>query len=305
MGNAHCQTALKDSMFGAMRRLPFRGSPRLGLSILICLGLSLGWSGRVDAANPDEHDYGITSRGLVVVPTSCIVDAYDQVLFEARPLGYSGACPSTYTLAGMNYDPETYSQYRFQWYYLGTEESPVFLQLWGATDSYLYIPCAWPSLAGVYECRLEYDHWVRMNTSAGGSWLLFQTYTDISDPDGTLYVNAPPPDPPYSFTTVTVNHQSIQLAWKCASPYVNKFYIERKADVTGSETFTQVAELDAEDALAEDGITFEYEDSGLTADTRYVYRIRCSVPREGAPPEYSDYTDEVGARTVDFVLCTP
>ncbi|MFN8354964.1 MAG: fibronectin type III domain-containing protein [Spirosomataceae bacterium] len=103
----------------------------------------------------------------------------------------------------------------------------------------------------------RYWYRVRAKNSAGNS-----SYSNIAD----ATTQAPPvtiPRPPSNLTATTVSSSQIDLAWTDNATDETGFEIERSPDGT---TFTKIADVAA-------NVT-TYQNTGLTASTRYWYRVR-------------------------------
>ena len=90
-------------------------------------------------------------------------------------------------------------------------------------------------------------------------------------------------DAPTGLTATVVSTSEIALSWTDNAANEENFVVERKS---GAGDWTLVTA-----ALAADSTS--YNDTGLTADTRYYYRVKATNTADGSSP----WSNEVGART--------
>ncbi|MCK4508912.1 MAG: fibronectin type III domain-containing protein, partial [Desulfuromonadales bacterium] len=118
-----------------------------------------------------------------------------------------------------------------------------------------------------------------------------------SDTDSTGYdfiavkYNAGALDAPTSLIATTVSTSEISLTWADNSDNEENFVVERK---NGSNDWVTVTS-----SLSAD--TTSYNDTGLTADHRYYYRVKATNAADGSSP----YSNEVNARTTIISYVPP
>ncbi len=89
-------------------------------------------------------------------------------------------------------------------------------------------------------------------------------------------------NPPTSLAAVVATNTQIDLSWSDNSTGEDKFVLERRIGESGTPTYIDITA----DATS-------YSDSGLTADTRYYYRLKAYSAATGDSP----YSNEVNAKT--------
>lgn len=102
--------------------------------------------------------------------------------------------------------------------------------------------------------RTHYYYRIRAVNAAGPS--PYSNTADATTPDS-------PPAAPARLTATAVSNSQINLAWTDGSDNETGFELERSSDGT---TWTKIADLPAN--------TTTYSNTGLTPNTRYVYRVR-------------------------------
>ena len=97
---------------------------------------------------------------------------------------------------------------------------------------------------------------------------------------------APPPEPPSDLTATAVSSTTIALAWYDGPGQESDFYIERSPDGAGG--WIEIAIVGTDVAT--------YQDTSLTPETTYYYRVRAY---RHSDDQYSSYSDVANAATWD------
>ncbi len=125
---------------------------------------------------------------------------------------------------------------------------------------------------GVYYYR------VRAHRSSDGA---YSSYSNVASAPTTA---CPPPAAPTSLTATSASQTQINLAWADNSGDETTFRIERSPD--GSSGWTEIS------AIAANQIS--YQNTGLTCNTAYHYRVRAYRSGDGL---YSDYSNVANTTT--------
>jgi len=108
----------------------------------------------------------------------------------------------------------------------------------------------------------------------------------------TITVNAPPPNAPTSLNATAVSQTQINLSYQDNSSDESDFHIERSPD--GSTGWAEITTVGAN--------TTSYNNTGLTCNTPYYYRVRAH--RHG-DAQYSGYSNVANATTQACSDTTP